>query len=317
MSKKDTSSELKYKLNFLNLNLFNSIGKTDICLLDNLFNGSNGIKVYAKTESQNPGGSIKDRPAFYMIRDAINRNILKQNMTIIDSSSGNTGISYAMIGSFLDIKVKIYAPSNMSEERKQIIKLYGAELILTPAEESHDGAIKKSIEEYKRGGNNIYYMPDQYNNPNNAISHYETTAIEIITQTGGNIDYFVTGIGTGGTILGTGKRLKEYNKNIKIIAVVPDNPMHGIEGWKYNYSFNFQGFDYNDIIDDYIKVDTEGSYLMLKQLIKQEGLLCGFSSGANLYGIHKLSQKYKGNYSTVLPDTGSRYLSTLAFQEML
>ncbi len=311
-----TENDLKYKLNFLSLNIFNSIGRTNICLLDNLFNGSDGSKVYAKTESQNPGGSIKDRPAFYMLKDAINKNILKQNMTIIDSSSGNTGISYAMIGSFLNLKVKIYAPSNMSEERKQLIKLYGAELILTPAEESHDGAIKKSLEEYKTGGTALYYMPDQYNNPNNAISHYETTAAEIIEQTGGNIDYFVTGIGTGGTILGAGKRLKEYNKNIKIIAVIPDSPMHGIEGWKYNYSFNFKGFAHNNIIDDYVKVDTEGSYSMLKKLIKKEGLLCGFSSGANLYGVYKLSQKYKGNYVTVLPDTGSRYLSTVVFKDM-
>ncbi len=290
--------------------VFSSIGATQICLLNHIIPYQSGCKLYAKVESQNPGGSIKDRPALYMIKDAIGKEILTENMTILDSTSGNTGISYAMIGAYLGINVKLYAPSNMSEERKKIIKLYGAELVLTPAEESHDGAIKKSLDEYNKGSSKIYYMPDQYNNPNNPLSHYETTAIEIINQTGGNIAYFATGIGTGGTILGIGKRLKEYNEKIKVIAVVPDNEMHGIEGWKYNYSFNFKGFDHTKIIDDYIKIDTGGSYAMLKRLIKEEGLLCGFSSGANIYAISKLSEKYKGNYVTVLPDTGSRYLST-------
>jgi len=137
-----------------------------------------------------------------------------------------------------------------------------------------------------------------------------------IEQTGGNIDYFATGIGTGGTILGVGKRLKEYNDKIKIIAVVPDSEMHGIEGWKYNYSLNFKGFDANKIIDDFVKVDTEGSYGMLQRLIREEGILCGFSSGANVYGIKKLTEKYKGNFATVLPNTGSRYLSTRVFSEI-
>ncbi len=297
-------------------NVLSNIGQTKTVLLNKIIPSSTGSKLYAKTEGQNPGGSVKDRPVLYMIKNALEKGLLKKNMAIIDSSSGNTGISYAMIGAFLGIKVKIYAPSNMSEERKKIMRLYGAELILTPAEESHDGAIKRSMEEYARGGKDLYYMPDQYNNPYNPLSHYETTAIELLEQTGGNIDYFATGIGTGGTILGVGKRLKEYNDKIKIIAVVPDNEMHGIEGWKYNYSFNFEGFDHNKIIDDFIKVDTEGSYAMLKRIIKEEGLLCGFSSGANVCGISKFANKYKGNYATVLPDTGSRYLSTRVFIDL-
>jgi cysteine synthase len=275
-----------------------------------------GSKLYAKLEGLNPGGSVKDRPALYMIKNAAEKGLIKNGTTIIDSSSGNTGISYAMIGAFLGIKVKIYAPSNMSEERKKIMRLYGAELILTPAEESHDGAIKRSLEEYERGGKDEYYMPDQYNNFFNPIAHYETTAVELLEQTGGNIDYFATGIGTGGTILGVGKRLKEYNDKIKVIAIVPDNEMHGIEGWKYNYSLNFKGFDADKLIDDFIKVDTEGSYAMLKRLVKEEGILCGFSSGANVYGISKLAEKFQGNFATVLPDTGSRYLSTRVFNEL-
>jgi cysteine synthase len=294
-----------------------NIGNTGSVLLNKIVNPAvSGSKLYAKLESINPGGSVKDRPAFYMLKNALETGVLKTGMTIIDSSSGNTGISYAMVGAFLGIKVKIYAPSNMSEERKKIMRIFGAELILTPAEESHDGAIKLSMEEYARGGKNLYYMPDQYNNPFNPIAHYETTAVELLKQTGGNIDYFATGIGTGGTILGVGKRLKEYNDKIKIIAVVPDNEMHGIEGWKYNYSLNFEGFDGNKIIDDFVKVDTEGSYAMLKRLIKEEGLLCGFSSGANVYGISKLASKYKGNFTTILPDTGSRYLSTRVFTDL-
>jgi cysteine synthase len=296
--------------------LLSSVGKTGAVLLNKIINPSvSGSNLYAKLEGLNPGGSVKDRPALYMLKNALEKGLLKSGTTIIDSSSGNTGISYAMLGAFLEIKVKIYAPSNMSEERKKIMRLYGAELILTPAEESHDGAIKRAEEECKRGGKDLYYMPDQYNNPFNPIAHYETTAVELLEQTGGNIDYFATGIGTGGTILGVGKRLKEYNDKIKIIAVVPDNEMHGIEGWKYNYSLNFEGFNHNKIIDDFIKVDTEGSYAMLKRLVKEEGILCGFSSGANVYGIHKLSQKYKGNFTTVLPDTGSRYLSTRVFND--
>jgi len=293
-----------------------NIGKTGAVLLNKIIGSAGGSKLYAKLEGLNPGGSVKDRPAFYMFKNALETGVLKTGMTVIDSSSGNTGISYAMLGAFLGIKVKIYAPSNMSEERKKIMKIFGTELILTPAEESHDGAIKRAAEEYERGGKDMYYMPDQYNNPYNPTAHYETTAAELIEQTGGNIDYFATGIGTGGTILGVGKRLKEYNDKIKIIAVVPDSEMHGIEGWKYNYSLNFKGFDANKIIDDFVKVDTEGSYGMLKRLIREEGILCGFSSGANVYGIKKLTEKYKGNFATVLPDTGSRYLSTRVFSEI-
>ncbi len=298
-------------------NLLSNIGGTGAVLLNKIINPViSGSKLYAKLEGLNPGGSVKDRPALYMLKNAVEKGLIKDGAAIIDSSSGNTGISYAMIGAFLGIKVKIYAPSNMSEERKKIMRLYGAELILTPAEESHDGAIKRAMEEYERGGKNMYYMPDQYNNPYNPIAHYETTALELLEQTGGNIDYFATGIGTGGTILGIGKRLKEYNDKIKIIAVVPDNEMHGIEGWKYNYSLNFQGFDADKIIDDFVKVDTEGSYAMLKRLVREEGILCGFSSGANVYGISKLAEKYKGNFATALPDTGSRYLSTRVFAEL-
>ncbi len=297
--------------------LLSNIGGTGAVLLNKIINPViSGSKLYAKLEGLNPGGSVKDRPALYMLKNAVEKGLIKDGAAIIDSSSGNTGISYAMIGAFLGIKVKIYAPSNMSEERKKIMRLYGAELILTPAEESHDGAIKRAMEEYERGGKNMYYMPDQYNNPYNPIAHYETTALELLEQTGGNIDYFATGIGTGGTILGIGKRLKEYNDKIKIIAVVPDNEMHGIEGWKYNYSLNFQGFDADKIIDDFVKVDTEGSYAMLKRLVREEGILCGFSSGANVYGISKLAEKYKGNFATALPDTGSRYLSTRVFAEL-
>ena len=297
--------------------LLSNIGGTGAVLLNKIINPViSGSKLYAKLEGLNPGGSVKDRPALYMLKNAVEKGLIKDGTTIIDSSSGNTGISYAMIGALLGIKVKIYAPSNMSEERKKIMRLYGAELILTPAEESHDGAIKRAMEEYERGGKNMYYMPDQYNNPYNPIAHYETTALELLEQTGGNIDYFATGIGTGGTILGIGKRLKEYNAKIKIIAVVPDNEMHGIEGWKYNYSLNFQGFDADKIIDDFVKVDTEGSYAMLKRLVREEGILCGFSSGANVYGISKLAEKYKGNFVTALPDTGSRYLSTRVFAEL-
>ena len=297
--------------------LLSNIGSTGAVLLNKIINPViSGSKLYAKLEGLNPGGSVKYRPALYMLKNAVEKGLIKDGAAIIDSSSGNTGISYAMIGAFLGIKVKIYAPSNMSEERKKIMRLYGAELILTPAEESHDGAIKRAMEEYERGGKNMYYMPDQYNNPYNPIAHYETTALELLEQTGGNIDYFATGIGTGGTILGIGKRLKEYNDKIKIIAVVPDNEMHGIEGWKYNYSLNFQGFDADKIIDDFVKVDTEGSYAMLKRLVREEGILCGFSSGANVYGISKLAEKYKGNFATALPDTGSRYLSTRVFAEL-
>jgi cysteine synthase len=297
-----------------------NIGGTGAVLLNKIIDPAlSGSKLYAKLEGLNPGGSVKDRPALYMLKNALEKGLIKDGTSIIDSSSGNTGISYAMLGAFLGIKVKIYAPSNMSEERKKIMRLYGAELVITPAEESHDGAIKRAAEEYERGGKDMYYMPDQYNNPYNPIAHYETTALELLEQTGGNIDYFATGIGTGGTILGVGKRLKEYNDKIKIIAVVPDSEMHGIEGWKYNYSLNFEGFDGfdgNKIIDDFVKVDTEGSYAMLKRLVREEGILCGFSSGANVYGIKKLAEKYKGNFATVLPDTGSRYLSTRVFNEI-
>lgn len=304
------------KNNFYPFSSLSAIGGTPSVLLNKIIKSSEGSALYAKLEGLNPGGSVKDRPAMYMIQNAIKNGILRDGMTIIDSSSGNTGISYAMCGAYLGFRVKIYAPENMSEERKKIMKLFGTELVITPAEESHDGAIRRSVEEYEKGGRDVYFMPDQYNNHFNPVSHYETTAVELIEQTGGNIDYFATGIGTGGTILGVGKRLKEFNKKIKVIAVLPDSEIHGIEGWKYNYALNFKDFNHNEIIDDYIKVDSEGSYSMLKRIIREEGILCGFSSGANVYGIYKLAGKYKGRFATVLPDTGSRYLSTRVFSEM-
>lgn len=293
----------------MRISILSKIGNTPLIKIEKITSHLKGVSIYAKAEWFNPGGSVKDRPALYMIMDGIKRGLLTKDKIIIDATSGNTGIAYAMIGAILGYKVKLALPSNASIERKRILKAYGAELILTDPLEGTDGA-QKVVKEIVKSEPNKYFYPDQYNNEANWRAHYETTAVEIINQTKGKLTHFVAGLGTTGTFVGTAKRLKEFNPKIKTIAVQPDLPLHGIEGLKHLPTAVIPGIFKPELVDETIEISTEEAYEMVKLLAREEGLLVGVSSGAAMSACLKLAQKIeKGLIVTVFPDSGVKYIS--------
>ncbi|MFQ5813579.1 MAG: PLP-dependent cysteine synthase family protein [Anaerolineae bacterium] len=270
----------------------------------------NGVEIYAKAEWFNPGGSVKDRPALRMIEDGEQSGRLTKGKTILDATSGNVGIAYAMIGAIKGYKVLLVMPENVSEERKRMLRAYGAEMVLTDPLEEIDGAILEAHRIYESDPHNYFY-PDQYNNPSNPLAHYETTGPEIIEQTRGRVTHFVAGIGTGGTIMGAGRRLKEFNPEIKLIAVEPVEPLHGIGGLKHMANSIVPGIYDESFLDGKIEVETEEAYEMARRLAKEKGLLVGQSSGAALVGALEVAKRVeKGIIVTVFPDGGDRYLTT-------
>jgi cysteine synthase B len=267
------------------------------------------FQVFGKAEFLNPGGSIKDRPIKRMLMEAVASGELTSGKTILDSTSGNAGIAYAMIGAVLGYPVLLVMPENASEERKRRICAHGAQVRYTDAVLGYDEAIREAHREY--GVNpDIYYFPDQYKNEDNWRAHYETTAEEILAQTQGQLTHFVAGVGTGGTVTGVGRRLKEHNSSIEIILVVPEE-WPGVEGLKPlgpDY-ISPEIFD-EGLVDQYITVGIDDAYRVCHGLAK-EGLFVGQSSGAFLAGVEKLSEKVRvGTVVTVLPDGGERYFST-------
>ncbi len=299
-------------------NIYRTIGNTPLIKLNN--DDENNIgDILAKVESFNPGGSIKDRAALYMIKSAEERDILKKGGTIIEPTSGNTGIALAMIGAAKGYKVKIVMPDTMSIERRKLMEAYGAEVILTKGKDGMIGSVQLAKKLAREKG---YFMPDQFGNINNVKAHYETTAVEILNDTKGkNIDAFVAGVGTGGTITGIGKRLKETNPDVLIVAVEPNkSPLlsggkagsHGLQGIGANFIPEI--LDKN-IIDEIIRIDEKDAYLYAKNISKNEGIFCGISSGSNVAAATTIAKKLgKGKkIVTVLPDTGERYLSTNLF----
>lgn len=294
----------------LDNNILDTIGKTPLMCLNNIAEGlNNNIKIYAKLESYNPGGSVKDRAAYQMIKDAEESGVLTGDKIIIDSTSGNTGIAYAMIAAVKRYKAKIVIPENASIERKKIIAGFGTEIVYSSPFEGSDGAIRlaKEIYELDRGK---YYMPDQYNNPSNWRAHYLTTGPEIIEQTKGTVTHFIAGLGTTGTIMGTGKALKEFNAGIRIIAVEPDDAMHGIEGLKHMESSLVPGIYNQDFPDETLHVNTENAYDMVKKITTSAGLPVGHSSGAAMVGALQVADKLgEGVIVVIFPDGGDRYLS--------
>ncbi|MGC8588641.1 MAG: cysteine synthase B, partial [Hydrogenobaculum sp.] len=268
------------------------------------------VKIYAKLESTNPGGSVKDRAALSMFLNAIKKGIISKDKAVIDATSGNTGIALAMVGASLGIKVELAMPSNVSEERKKILEAYGAITHYTDPLEGTDGAILYVRDLVKKYPDRYVYL-DQYNNQANWQAHFYSTGIEIYNQTKGQITHFVAGIGTGGTIMGTGRRLKVYNRNIEVIGIQPAYPFHGIEGLKHIESSIKPGIFDETFLDRTIFVDTEEAYELTRRLAKEEGLFVGQSSGAALAGAIKLAKELEeGLIVTVFPDGGDRYLST-------
>ena len=295
------------------LNNINSIveliGNTPLIELNGFKELSSDKRIFVKAEWFNPGGSIKDRAALSMINDGITSKRLTSNKTIMDSSSGNTAIAYAMIGAALGFKVELVTPENINVERKKTLQAYGAKIIYSSPFEGSDGAI---IEARKLAKNfpDKYFMPDQYNNKANPDAHYKTTGPEIWEQTNHEITHFISGIGTSGTAMGTSKFLKEKNKKIKTIGVQPDDSLHGLEGLKHIPSSIVPGIYNEDQLDEIYWANTEKSYDVMEKLVKLEGMFVGHSGGAVvLAALEELEMVDKATIVCVIPDGGYRYLS--------
>ncbi len=286
------------------------IGNTPLIKLNKIGRVPEGVSIYAKAEWFNPGGSVKDRAALRIIEDGEKSGRLKGNRVIIDSTSGNTGIAYAMIGVVKGYPVTLVMPSNISEERKAIIDSYGANITYTDPLKGSDGAIievKKIVEESPEK----YFFADQYNNPSNPQAHYDTTGVELWEQTGGEITHFVAGLGTTGTLMGTGRRLKEFNPDIELIAVEPSTSIHGLEGLKHIDTAITPGIYDPTLADRKIAVDSEDAYRIVKELGQKEGLLVGYSAGAAMKAALEVAKDLKsGVVVVVFPDSGKNYLST-------
>jgi cysteine synthase B len=302
-----------HSTNITSYSLITAIGNTPLIELAKL--SPKGSRILAKFEGANPGGSIKDRTAWYMIKKAIESGALTPDKTILEPTSGNTGIGLAMVGSALGYKVVLCMPKCVSVERQQTLIAFGAQLVLTEGCMGTDGAIIQAHKMYEENPD-IYFMPNQFSNPANVLAHYETTGAEILKQTGGDITAFVAGLGTTGTIMGVAKRLKEYNPKIKIIGIEPVVG-HSIQGLK-----NMQEAIVPDIynprmLDDIITIDDETAFEYARKLALQEGLFCGMSSGAAVAGSIQVANTLKqGTVVTILPDRGDRYLSTALFQSI-
>ncbi|MDP9175248.1 MAG: cysteine synthase family protein [Planctomycetota bacterium] len=267
------------------------------------------VEVYAKAEWYNPGGSVKDRAALNMILDGERRGLLTKDKILIDATSGNTGIAYAMICAERGYRVKLALPKNASIERKQSLLAYGAELVLTDPSESTDGA-QRVVRRIVDADPEKYFYPDQYNNDANWRAHYETTAMEIWRQTAGRVTHFVTGLGTSGTFMGVTRRLKEWNPAIQCITMQPDGPLHGLEGLKHMPSAMVPGIYDDSIADGTIEVATDDAHKMVLRLARLEGLLVGVSSGANLFAAVEIAKGLKeGVVVTIFCDSAAKYLS--------
>lgn len=283
------------------------IGNTPLIRLESL-EPHPGVELYAKAEWHNPGGSVKDRAAARMIAEGVRSGALQPGGTILDATSGNTGIAYAMIGASCGYRVRLCVPANVTPERLRMLRAYGAELILTDPMDGSDGAIREARRLYAEDASVFY--PDQYNNPANWRAHYDTTALEIWQQTDGRVTHFVAGIGTSGTFMGTARRLRELNPALRALSVQPDRPLHGVEGLKHMATSIVPGIYDPQLADEDMRVSTEEALTMTRRLACEIGLLAGVSSGAAAVAASRAASRLSsGIVVTVFPDGGTRYLS--------
>jgi len=287
------------------------IGDTPIVRLKSFEKDTPGVEIWAKCEFFNPGGSVKDRAAYQMIRDAIRTGLLAPGKTIIDSTSGNTGVAYSVIGGAMGYPVTLVMPGNVSWARQKITRAFGTELIFSDPMEGSDGAIRlcRKIVDENPGK---YFYPDQYSNLSNPLAHYNTTGREIWEQTEGRVTHFVTGIGTTGTVMGTGRRLKEYKRDIEVYAVEPDDSLHGLEGLKHMASSIVPAIYHPGELDGVLPMDTDEAWDVSERLAKHEGMLVGHSSGASLAGGVRIAKRLAaagkpGVIVTLFPDRAERY----------
>jgi S-sulfo-L-cysteine synthase (O-acetyl-L-serine-dependent) len=311
-SERDASSSV------LGQSVLERIGNTPLLRLERIGREFPNIEFLAKAEWFNPGGSVKDRPALSMIQAGLASGALRPGKTIIDATSGNTGISYAMIGAALGYPVKLCLPDSASHERKRILAAFGAEMIITPGDEGTDGAIRR-VQKIVAADPEKYFYPDQYSNPANWQAHYRGTANEIWAQTSGRITHFVAGLGTSGTFVGTTRRLKELNPAIHCISLQPDAAFHGLEGWKHMPTAIRPSIYDDTLADENLEVGTEGAYYLVKRVAREEGLLLSPSAAAALFGCFHVANHIPSKQSavivTVFADSGTKYLSERFWDE--
>ena len=296
------------------MSVLSSIGNTPLVELGKL-NGNMNVKILGKLEGCNPGGSVKDRPAHYMIKRAEESGQLTPDKIILEPTSGNTGIALAMIGAAKGYRVKLFMPACVSSERRIILEVLGAEVLLTPAKEGTDGAIRRAHELLEQEPEK-YYMPNQYDNESNVLSHYETTGPELLAQTKGEISMFVAGMGTGGTLMGVGKYLKEKKPDTLVVGVEP-NLGHAIQGLKNMHESIVPKIYCADNLDEKIVIEDGEAFEMTRVLAQREGVFVGLSSGAAVAGaLHMAKLIGKGTIVVLLPDRGDRYLSVMQFRSI-
>jgi cysteine synthase B len=300
------------------MRLLDRIGNTPLLRLERIVAAFPNIEFCAKAEWFNPGGSVKDRPAYSMIREGERTGALRPGKIILDATSGNTGIAYAMIGAALGYRVKLCLPSSASPERKQILEAYGVEIVYTPGDEGTDGAIRRVHEIYE-SDREKYFYPDQYSNPANPAAHYRTTAPEIWQQTQGRITHFIAGLGTSGTFIGTTRRLKELNPAIRCVSFQPDSGFHGLEGLKHMATAIVPRIYDSKLADEDIAVRTEDAQQLVKRLAREEGILAGVSSGGALWASVEIARRLPPSEHavivTVFPDSGEKYLTDRFWSE--
>lgn len=303
--------ELRRAVPTADCRIWDLVGNTPLLRIHLFEELAPSLAVYAKAEFLNPGGSVKDRAALGMIRDAVRTGRLTRRRTILDATSGNTGVAYAMLGAALGYRVKLVVPGNVGAERRQLMLAYGAELVFSDPQEGSDGAIRLCRRICAQDPERYFY-PDQYNNPANWRAHYETTGQEIWEQTGGEVTHFLAGLGTGGTFVGTARRLKQLKPAIVCVSLEPDDPLHGLEGLKHMAAAIVPGIYDPGLADIHLLGPTDEAYDLVRQLARREGILVGHSTGLALWGVGRLIQDglRAGVVVMISPDGGDRYLSS-------
>jgi cysteine synthase B len=314
----EASVNNKAKIGRVGESLLERIGNTPLLRLERVGREFPNVEFSAKAEWFNPGGSVKDRPALSMIQAGLASGALRPGKTIVDATSGNTGIAYAMIGAALGYPVALCLPDSASHERKRILAAFGAELIITPGDEGTDGAIRR-VQKIVSSDPEKYFYPDQYGNAANWQAHYRTTANEIWEQSGGRITHFVAGLGTSGTFVGTTRRFKELNPAICCISLQPDSTFHGLEGWKHMETAIVPPIYDDKLADENLEVGTEEAYRLVKRLAREEGLLVSPSAAAALLGCFKVAERIpkaeQAVIVTVFADSAAKYLNERFWDE--
>ena len=291
------------------------IGNTPLLCLKKMGREFPEVEIFAKAEWANPGGSVKDRPALNIIREAERAGLMSNHKILIDSTSGNTGIAYAMICAALGYRIKLCVPSNASDERKRTFRAYGVEIVYTDPMEGSDGAIRR-VRQMVAENPELYFYANQYDNPANWRAHYLTTGPEIFEQTEGRVTHFVAGLGTSGTFVGTARRLKELNPKIRCISFQPDSPFHGLEGMKHMATAIVPKIYDPKVADEDLAIATEESHAMVRRLAREEGMLVGISAGAAMVAALQVAKEIRrGVIVTIFPDGGDKYLSERFWDE--